>query len=101
MRFADRPRQDMRIAELEMLALEAERLAGPRAFQNFDGLQRPAQPFLARDLKTLELLLAVAQSDSQPQPPVRDDVDKRGVLRQAQRMIKRREQDVGADRSAR
>src|SRR5581483_7368428 len=100
MRPAYRTRPHERIAKAEKLSLEAEGFSGPCALEDLDGLKRAAQALGARNLKTIELLGAVAQPDSEPQAAVRDHVDERGVLGQAQGMVKRGEQDVGADRHA-
>src|SRR5262249_36397380 len=75
MRLARGLRQDAHVFELEILAREAEALAGPRAFQGLDRLARPAEALLARDLKTVELLVAIAEAKAQPQTAVRNHVD--------------------------
>src|SRR5208282_1428708 len=66
-----RPRQHARIAELEIFAVETESLAGPRQLQNLDGLERPPESLCARNAEALELLRAVAQAKSQPEPAAR------------------------------
>src|SRR4029077_6206185 len=101
MRLAHRPRKNSRVAELEILSVEAEALAGPRAFQDLHRLERPAEPLFARHPEALELLGAVAKPDSEPQPAMRKHIDEGGIFGELQRMVKRREQNVGADSDAR
>src|SRR5262249_22377120 len=59
MRLADRAGKDADVVELKILAREAEALAGPGAFQDFDRFERPAETLLARYLETVELLAAI------------------------------------------
>src|SRR5208283_4884268 len=68
---------------------------------NLDGLERPPESLCARNAEALELLRAVAQAKSQPEPAARDYIDEGRVLGKLKRMIKRRQQDVGADGDAR
>src|SRR5271165_2661732 len=100
MRLAHGTRQHAHVSELEVLAVEAESLAGPRLLENLDRLQRTAESLRARHAEALELLGAVAEPKPEAKPPARDYVDEGRVLSQLQRMPKRREQDVGADGDA-
>ena len=101
MRLALGARQHAHVAKLEMLALEAEAFAGPCLAQNLDRFERAAKAMLFRDLQAVELFIAVAHPYSQAQSAVGNDIDHSGIFGQAQRMIKRREQNVGSERDPR
>src|SRR5208282_1394177 len=100
MRLSYGPRKHAHVAELEILAVETESLAAPRKLENLDGLERAAESLRAWHAEALELLGPVAQANSQPEPAARDYIDERGVLGELERMIKRRQQDEGADGDA-
>src|SRR5208282_2927560 len=100
MRTAGGTRQNSHIMKIEMFALDAEALAGPRALQNFDRLQGAAEARLLRNLQRVEFLVAVAHPDAEAEAAAREHVDHRGVLGEAQRMIERGEQDVSAELQA-
>src|SRR5579862_9186701 len=82
---------------MKILAVEVEALAFPRELQNLEGLQRAPEALLARNAEAVELILTIALPDAEPDAPARDHVDDRNILRELQRMLKRREQDEGSD----
>ena len=83
MGLADRTWQHLHIAEAEVLPLEAEALARPGALENVDRFERAPEAFFARYLKARELFLAIPQANAEPQAPVGDHVDKRGIFGEA------------------
>src|SRR6267154_673700 len=61
---------------------------------------RAAESLRARDAEAFELLGTVAETNSKPKPPTRYYIDERRVLGELQRMVERRQQNIGADRYA-
>jgi len=100
MRLRYGPRQHAHVAELEIPAVETESLTAPRKLEDLDGLERADQSLCARHAEALELLGPIAQANSEPEPAARDYIDESRVLSKLQRMIKRRQQDEGADGDA-
>src|SRR5258707_15805443 len=97
MRLAYRTRKNSRVAELEILSVEAESLAGPCAFHDLNGLERSPEALRARHPEAFELLGAIAKPDPEADPPMRKHVDDCGVLGKLQRMVTRRHQNIVAD----
>src|SRR5712671_2185585 len=100
MRLAHRTRKNSRVTELKILSVETETLAGPRAFQDLHRLERSAEPLVARHPKAFELLGAVTKPDPEAEPAMRKHIDECGILGELQRMVKRRQQNIGADGNA-
>src|SRR5258708_3748152 len=100
MRLADGPRQHAHVPELEILAVKTESLASPRELENLNCLERAAESLCTRDAEAVELLSTVAETNSKAKPPARYYIDERRVLSQLQRMVERRQQNIGADGDA-
>src|SRR5713226_2893433 len=101
MRLAYGTRKNSRVAELKILSVETESLAGPRAFQNLHRLERSAEPLRTRHPEAFELLGPVTKPNSESKPAMRKHIDECGILGELQRMVKRREQNISPDSDTR
>src|ERR1700722_2667029 len=100
MRLTYWTRQHAYVSEVEILSFETESFTGPRSLENLDGFERTAESLCARDAEAFEFLGTVAETNPETQPAARDYTDEPRALGQLQRMIERRQQNVGADGDA-
>lgn len=75
----------------------AYQLAPPRLPEHVDRREEARHPFGQRHPKCLELFGPPAQAHAQHKPAAGDQVDHRGVLRQADRLVQRGKQQRRAD----
>src|SRR5438128_764067 len=85
------------VAHREVLALVTDVVLTEYAPDYLDAFAQPRGAFGARDVEALELLRAVALSQTEVEPPVGQYVECRRLLRDVQRMMQRHEQDEGPD----
>ena len=95
----DRLHDPAHTREVVVLALPIERLVGAMqaAFDDVDDLPGAAHALLRIDAEGLELLPLRADPDAQVEPTLRDDVDRGNILGQAERIVKWRADDGGAE----
>ena len=81
-------RCDLDLVEGEDLAFEGEPPARPGSAQDLDRLRGSADALGQRHREHAELFLPPSQRQPQDQPSSRDEVDRGGVLRQAEGVVK-------------
>ena len=91
------PGPDTERREVVQRALVAERLAAPRLREDpQDLLHRSTAPACV-GAEPRELDLRPSEAEAQDQPPVAQQLDRRRILRQAERMVHRGEDDARAE----
>ena len=88
---------DVDVAERVVLAVEREGAVGPGAFDDLETFIHERAALATVDLEGVELLHLVAQPDAEAQPTAGEDVDDGGVLCNRERVMQRKQEDVGAD----
>ena len=78
-----------RLVELEELALERDLVLGPRHLDDLHHLRRDRRALIEIDAPADELVLVDADAGAELDPPVRQMVEHRHLLREPQRMVER------------
>ena len=91
-------RRHSNAVEGEHLAPVGEALPGPRTSEYGHGLDRARQPLPHRDTEHPELLGSPPDTEAERQASAGELIDHRGILREAQRVMERREDHSGAQR---
>ena len=84
-------------ADVVELGVVLQRPGGPRCTEQADGIGQSLDALVGRDAEGLELPRVGADSKAERRPAARQLVDRRGVFRQPDRVVQRRQRDAGPD----
>src|SRR5204862_1657467 len=95
-----RTQRDSHVAEAEVLALVAHRLAVPQLLDHLETLDEARDPRLRVLAHRLVLHVPVAEADAEDEPPARDHVERGDLLGNLDRVVEREEETARAERHA-
>ena len=91
----ERPRVDADVVELPVATVMRDAVFGPQPANDLDALGEPAHPLDHRHLEDGELLGPIAEPHAEHESPARDQVEEGADLRQLDRVVQRKEDEVG------